>query len=92
MYSGSRDQSAIVWNVESYARKNTVAINEVASFVFCLLTGRLYLFRENSQPLVLVLVLILESPRKESSALASGVFTVLWKSTVDWMTEKTSGP
>jgi len=91
LYSGSRDQSAIVWDVESYARKNTVAINEVASFVCCLLTV-LYLFRENSQPLVLVLVLILESPRKESSALASRVFTVLWKSTVDWMTEKTSGP
>jgi len=34
--SGSRDQSVIVWDVESFARKNTVAITEVVLFVWCM--------------------------------------------------------
>jgi len=34
VYSGSRDQSVIVWDVESLARKNTVAISEVAVFIY----------------------------------------------------------
>ena len=35
--SGSRDQSVIVWDLESFARKHTLAISEVVLFIYLMM-------------------------------------------------------